>query len=228
MDETRDEIKHAVDLITRHYGDFQKACVDDLNRVLHSASANAAQMSALDGTLTHNLNLHAEKIYRAFDELIPGIVPDSESTVITVEYFQHKVMNRMQSDVADIMRYAREFFLSVHSMLFSNIVTHIAAKQATLHNMTLPSLLFMDARGRHYKGEDHIRILANMSIYHALNQSTQYRLKSEGHSFAKVDYPGNKNHGKTLSLLGNVDYPTYDALKRSIFHPNSRALVVEI
>lgn len=87
---------------------------------------------------------------------------------------------------------------------------------------------YRDRLGRRWDSGRYMRVMLRGHLVDAVNWAEMESLANRGIRKAVVYRPGHPDHGKEFSLVaGEQNLPSYEDLRRDVFHPNSLALVDE-
>lgn len=139
---------------------------------------------------------------------------------------QVAMLAQAQRDARSASKYLRDYTMDVDRLLASTNYKYASALIAVAQRKGSPGFTFMDRAGKSWKSERFIEVLMRSHLFSVYNDSFLYTLSWFGVTAAHVRNSGGNSDGVKFSIDGqDKTLPTYDSLKKTVFHPNSSAIV---
>lgn len=139
---------------------------------------------------------------------------------------QIALLAQAQRDSRSVSKYLRDYALDVDRLLASSNHKYASALIAVSQRKGSPAFSFMDKAGRNWKSGRYVEVLIRSHLFSVYNDSFLYTLSWFGIESARVSNSGSK-YDELMFAIGDSDdgVPTYESLKKTVFHPNSLAIV---
>lgn len=141
---------------------------------------------------------------------------------------QLALIAQAQRDSRMVSKYLRDYALDVDRLLASSGHKYSSALIAVSQRKGSPVFSFMDRAGRNWQSGRYIETLIRSHLFSIYNDSFLYTLSWFGIESARVSNSGSK-YDELMFAIGDSDdgIPTYESLKKTVFHPNSLAIVAK-